>query len=96
MAFVRRALHGRRSIGGVGRGRPWVPGLMGVCVPSSGLPRMLSGAAPKPKEEPPYVHRDLTDADRIFTNLYGEHDIGVNGAIKRVHTSGITPVLVCH
>ncbi|SPQ92961.1 NADH dehydrogenase [ubiquinone] flavoprotein 1, mitochondrial [Plasmodiophora brassicae] len=62
MAFVRRALHGRRSIG---------------------LPRMLSGAAPKPKEEPPYVHRDLTDADRIFTNLYGEHDIGVNGAIKR-------------
>ncbi|CEO98891.1 hypothetical protein PBRA_007005 [Plasmodiophora brassicae] len=44
---------------------------------------MLSGAAPKPKEEPPYVHRDLTDADRIFTNLYGEHDIGVNGAIKR-------------
>ena len=27
---------------------------------------------------------NLKDSDRIFTNLYGEHDIFINGAKKRV------------
>lgn len=27
----------------------------------------------------------LKDKDRIFTNLYGEHDFGLEGALKRVH-----------
>ena len=27
---------------------------------------------------------NLKDSDRIFTNLYGEHDIFIKGALKRV------------
>ena len=35
----------------------------------------------------PYTTRsygNLKDSDRIFTNLYGEHDIFIKGAEKRV------------
>jgi hypothetical protein len=28
-------------------------------------------------------HGGLQDKDRIFTNIYGEHDIFINGAMKR-------------
>lgn len=30
------------------------------------------------------VHGGLSDQDRIFTNLYGVHDSGIKGALKRV------------
>lgn len=29
------------------------------------------------------VYGGLKDQDRIFTNIYGEHDVGINGAMKR-------------
>jgi NADH dehydrogenase (ubiquinone) flavoprotein 1 len=29
----------------------------------------------------------LKDQDRIFTNLYGKHDFGIKGALKRVRRS---------
>ena len=29
------------------------------------------------------VHGGLSDADRIFTNIYGEYDTGIDGAMKR-------------
>jgi NADH dehydrogenase (ubiquinone) flavoprotein 1 len=29
------------------------------------------------------VSRSLRDSDRIFTNLYGKHDFGLSGALKR-------------
>lgn len=31
----------------------------------------------------PACHGGLQDKDRIFTNIYGEHDIFINGAMKR-------------
>jgi len=55
----------------------------------------LSASPPQPqvpnakKEEPVVVpplirtHGGLKDKDRIFTNLYGEHDFGLQGALKR-------------
>ena len=30
------------------------------------------------------TYGNLKDSDRIFTNLYGEHDIFIKGALKRV------------
>jgi NADH dehydrogenase (ubiquinone) flavoprotein 1 len=30
------------------------------------------------------TYGNLKDSDRIFTNLYGEHDMFLNGAMKRV------------
>ena len=30
----------------------------------------------------------LKDQDRIFTNLYGKHDFGIKGALKRVRPNG--------
>ena len=30
------------------------------------------------------VYGNLSDQDRIFTNLYGENDTGIKGALKRV------------
>ena len=30
------------------------------------------------------TYGNLKDEDRIFTNLYGEHDVGIKGAMKRV------------
>lgn len=32
---------------------------------------------------PSLAHGGLQDKDRIFTNIYGEHDIFINGAMKR-------------
>jgi hypothetical protein len=29
------------------------------------------------------THGNLKDADRIFTNLYGKHDVGIKGAMAR-------------
>ena len=30
------------------------------------------------------VYGNLSDQDRIFTNLYKDGDVGINGALKRV------------
>jgi len=64
----------------------------------SGLPQQdrLNASPPQPqapimnKEEPAKapapsqrVYGGLKDSDRIFTNLYGEHDFGLEGAKKR-------------
>ncbi len=32
------------------------------------------------------VYGGLRDQDRIFTNLYKDGDVGIQGAMKRVHT----------
>jgi len=55
-----------------------------------------NNAAPKPPQPPqaqaqttsappppPRTHGGLKDRDRIFTNLYGEHDWALDGALKR-------------
>ncbi|KNC56485.1 NADH dehydrogenase [ubiquinone] flavoprotein 1, mitochondrial [Thecamonas trahens ATCC 50062] len=40
-------------------------------------------AATGPGAEPERTYGGLADEDRIFTNLYGEHDEGIKGALKR-------------
>jgi NADH dehydrogenase (ubiquinone) flavoprotein 1 len=48
------------------------------------LGRHLSTAAPKPAEPVlTKVYGGLKDQDRIFTNLYGEHDWRIKSAMKR-------------
>lgn len=32
-----------------------------------------------------FNHGNLKDQDRIFTNVYGDGDFGIKGAIKRVY-----------
>jgi len=39
--------------------------------------------AATPPPPPPRSHGNLKDKDRIFTNLYGEHDFRLEGAMKR-------------
>jgi NADH dehydrogenase (ubiquinone) flavoprotein 1 len=39
--------------------------------------------APKRKLSTTRTHGNLADQDRIFTNLYGLHDTGIKGALKR-------------
>eukprot|EP00741_Cyanophora_paradoxa_P005206 tig00000852_g5046.t1 len=41
--------------------------------------RLNSTAAAAPARK----HGGLKDEDRIFTNIYGEHDVGIKGAMKR-------------
>ncbi len=52
-------------------------------------PATASTTPPPPSTAPPppppqRSYGNLKDKDRIFTNLYGEHDIFIKGAIKRV------------
>jgi hypothetical protein len=42
------------------------------------------GPTPAAPASPPRQYGNLKDQDRIFTNLYGEEDFGVDAAIKRV------------
>jgi NADH dehydrogenase (ubiquinone) flavoprotein 1 len=46
---------------------------------------LLYSTAPGPQPPAPEKksYGGLKDKDRIFTNLYGEHDIGIKGAMKR-------------
>jgi NADH dehydrogenase (ubiquinone) flavoprotein 1 len=35
------------------------------------------------------VYGGLKDQDRIFTNIYGEHDTGIKGALARVRLEAL-------
>ncbi|KAI9137350.1 hypothetical protein BKA69DRAFT_1128286 [Paraphysoderma sedebokerense] len=58
-----------------------------VAIPAlSHSSRKLAPIAPTPSTPPPSAKKsygNLSDDDRIFTNLYGFHDFGLKGAIKR-------------
>jgi hypothetical protein len=43
-----------------------------------------AAATPPTTPTPQRSYGNLKDKDRIFTNLYGEHDIFLKGALKRV------------
>lgn len=45
--------------------------------------RRLATVAPTATTTVPLKHGNLADSDRIFTNLYGRHDFGITGAMKR-------------
>uniref|UniRef100_A0A0K0EBW6 NADH dehydrogenase [ubiquinone] flavoprotein 1, mitochondrial n=1 Tax=Strongyloides stercoralis TaxID=6248 RepID=A0A0K0EBW6_STRER len=46
--------------------------------------RSLTTAPSQPSKKPEKTHfGDLSDEDRIFTNLYGKHDYRLKGALKR-------------
>ena len=49
----------------------------------SGTPAAVTAPPPPP----PRKHGGLKDADRIFTNLYGEQDWRLKAAVKRVSFS---------
>lgn len=57
------------------------------CARSSTFHQTRNFSTIPPKEEAPKeetrVHGNLKDKDRIFTNLYGEHDLSLKGAMKR-------------
>jgi hypothetical protein len=44
-------------------------------------PTATTTTTPPPQQR---VYGGLKDQDRIFTNLYGEQDWGIDGALKRV------------
>ncbi|XP_015781069.1 NADH dehydrogenase [ubiquinone] flavoprotein 1, mitochondrial [Tetranychus urticae] len=58
-------------------------GLKGINSVQNGLARLstTANAAPQPPQKTKCG--PLSDEDRIFTNLYGKHDWGLKGAIKR-------------
>lgn len=41
------------------------------------------------------AHDGLKDQDRIFTNLYGDGDWGVEGALKRVRPPNLVTIILC-
>lgn len=47
-------------------------------------PAAAATPTPPPATPAPRSYGNLKDKDRIFTNLYGEHDIYLKGALKRV------------
>lgn len=51
-------------------------------MPHPPQPAKPAAAAPPPPP-PPRKHGGLSDADRIFTNLYGEQDWRLKAALKR-------------
>ena len=70
-----------RLVGGAGRARPAMVQFSTAPAPSAGV---VAAAAPAVAPAPARVYGGLKDEDRIFTNLYGRHDWGIKGAMKRV------------
>ena len=69
-------------------GGVWGRSVGGALVAGTGA-ASLSTEASAPRR-----HGGLRDEDRIFTNLYGEHDVGIQGAEARV--SGTHPLSLTH
>ena len=58
------------------------PAMLRVAASSPAAPRAAVAFSTAPAE-PERVYGGLADADRIFTNLYHEHDPYLKGALKR-------------
>ena len=62
--------------------RAWPPGAaFGACASTRQARWMAADAAAPAAEKTSFG--GLADEDRIFTNLYGKHDVGLKGAMKR-------------
>lgn len=71
-----------------------LPAMSTTAAPSTPKPAAAAPAAPAapaaasasttPPAQPTRSYGNLKDSDRIFTNIYGQSDIWIEGALKRV------------